>query len=516
MTARKKKPGKRAGAASAPRTVEDRIYARQQGSGAPRYYLDLRDVDGRRVPLCEPLQTRATTDYGMAVELARIVVGEAEESQRARSAHALESRILGLNPAASLGAFADRHLAKEKALGNWSASWATNCRRMLSTAVLFFDGIQPNADPQAWAARRIPAGPRSLQTISTPDVGAYMEWLASTPCSTGAPLGGTARSHHLSALSRLFRRACSEGLCDRNPCQALLDRPKSPPTSTKLFEVREVALILEAARRYDAVNPGAHMLPVVAVLAYAGLRWGEVCGLEVDEVRRGIALGVLDVTSDSERSVKTRQSIRRIPLAPELQRILEDYCRRVPRLAGPLFADVRADGTAVRMTCRRRSFDSIAAALGMAPKAVRPRRLRVSFATYRAACENVSVVDLAGEMGHSGLDLLGRTYARARMTRLRMGEHLDYSAARWLTDDDVALIDNIRPRTERHSEDSRQIAERFLSAIAGMGARRAAAFSQVDINAVKRLRRGAAAPGRLKGKTLRVIERFLAQQERAA
>ena len=86
--------------------TRSRIYTRQRG-GAIRYYVDLRDLGGKREPLVLPGETRATTDKSLAETLAAQRVTDVQR-KRAQS----QSRmVVGLPPVTTLAAYASEHLA---------------------------------------------------------------------------------------------------------------------------------------------------------------------------------------------------------------------------------------------------------------------------------------------------------------------------------------------------------------------------------------------------------------------
>src|SRR5690349_464781 len=85
--------------------TRSRIYTRERGGGM-RYYIDLRDLGGKREPLVVPGETRATTDESLAETLAAQRV---TETQRKR-AESQGRKVVGLPPVTKLAAYANEHL----------------------------------------------------------------------------------------------------------------------------------------------------------------------------------------------------------------------------------------------------------------------------------------------------------------------------------------------------------------------------------------------------------------------
>lgn len=245
------------------------------------------------------------------------------------------------------------------------------------------------------------------------------------------------------------------------------------------------------------------------MLAYTGIRFGELSNLLIQDVRAGLPLGVLDVSSDADRSVKTRTSVRTIPAPPALVEILDAHCRAQPRLTGRLFE--QENGLPIRDI--RRMLSAVARRAGMALNAIRPKRFRTTYATWRPTVDGVTLLDVQQELGHASLTMLAKVYGRTRHTKISMGAHLDYNGARWLSAEDWSGLESIRP-TAKVAERMRERAEvvrAFLASVDGLSVNRAETVSGVERNAIRRLRAGQAAPENIKGRTLAGMREHLAR-----
>ena len=105
----------------------------------------------------------------------------------------------------------------------------------------------------------------------------------------------------------------------------------------------------------------AFWLPLIAL--FSGMRLDEVAQLRLCDLQLDEETGrwLFDISRSGGRSVKTRSSIRRVPMHPELQKIgllryRESLIDRGAAIEGPLWPDVRASGARTRSSAWSKWF----------------------------------------------------------------------------------------------------------------------------------------------------------------
>ena len=152
---------------------------------------------------------------------------------------------------------------------------------------------------------------------------AVQHWLAELGCGTDdtKPVGAAVvkRTHHV--LSRILADAVRDNLIAKNPVAGL----KLPRTSRKrpvYLTHQQVALLTAAADEHG---------PMVLLLAYTGLRWGEAVGLRVrdlDLLRKRVTIVENAVQSGTSIHVGTPKAHKQrvVPLPPFLVPHLARQC----------------------------------------------------------------------------------------------------------------------------------------------------------------------------------------------
>ena len=236
---------------------------------------------------------------------------------------------------------------------------------------------------------------RDLASITTVDVGEWIQWLYKQPNGRGGRLTQATARKALSCLSDLFKRAKSEGYSLQNPTSDLYHKPRPEQTTATYWEPWQVALLLEAARSLPADHVhrgrgnGGRILagtypwiyPLVATAALTGLRKAELLGLMVDDV--DLHLNRIFVRPNAHRPLKTKRATRTAPIWPQLREILQEwmYGGETPRTSGLLFT---APGRGV-VGDLRKSFDQMGELCGLEEAEVRTRRFRHTYCSARLA-----------------------------------------------------------------------------------------------------------------------------------
>ena len=132
-------------------------------------------------------------------------------------------------------------------------------------------------------------------------------------------LSKTTLQHIKGVLSGIFTHAKNEGAFDgANPVQeARIPGNAREPAETYAYNLTEICGILDLL----PVLPKA----VVATAAYAGLRRGELRGLEWADYRGGALNVNRSVWQDVVNKPKTRASAKPVPVIRQLAEILEEY-----------------------------------------------------------------------------------------------------------------------------------------------------------------------------------------------
>jgi integrase len=231
---------------------------------------------------------------------------------------------------------------------------------------------------------------RDPTSVTVENVRELVATLRRTPSGRELPDGRKATMgdgnvrHHLNALSGLFRRAGSEGYVPPgyNPVAAMLEKPSGHPAEARWLEVPDAALLLEAARTYQAPDDGTRFgYPLLATFLLTGARETEVYGLELDDV--SLERRIVAYRPNRWRRLKTSGSQRTVPLWPQLEAILRQYLRGPHRPAGELLFPSLASGQEAMLTDSRKLLDHIAERAGWRPGEIRSKALRHTYCAAR-------------------------------------------------------------------------------------------------------------------------------------
>ena len=191
------------------------------------------------------------------------------------------------------------------------------------------------------------------------------------------------RAQYRANIGVLFGHAERRGMIDKNPVPRT-EKPKLVDASPEIFTPDELRSLLETASREVP-----HVVPMLAIGAFAGLREAEIQRLDWSEV--DLARGHIEVTAAKAKSARRRI----VPIQPNLAAWLQPYSGMT--------------GLVVPVGARRKL-----ARVREAAKLTRwPNNgLRHSFASYRlAAIHNAPQV--SAELGHTSPQMLYRYISRA-------------------------------------------------------------------------------------------------------
>jgi integrase/recombinase XerD len=249
--------------------------------------------------------------------------------------------------------------------------------------------------------------PPQAALLDTAMVAGFMVWLGR------AGLSARSAVRYLSSVRGLCRFLVREKALASDPC-ALVDRPRVGRRLPRALALSEVERLLEAAAADTALARRDRAM--IHVMYGAGLRVGELCGLELGHVdlRRGVVRA-------HGKGVRQRLVPLGEPALAALERYLVD--RRTQRHAErsrALFLSPRGGPLTRQAFFKRLRHYAVAAGIG---SKVHPHRLRHSFATHLLAggADLRSVQALLGHADistteiytHVATDHLKTSYTRA-------------------------------------------------------------------------------------------------------
>lgn len=443
----------------ATKSLHDRIYRREYGSGNVRLWADFRDFDdvggGQEAVKPEGVGQALLWEWEDADGKERLIKranrwvrSRLDELEDARD-HRIKT---GVRRAYGLEEFAAEHL-KKKARGDVSDSWLGAVETQMERAVAHFgkdrelSSIRPS-DVREWVeVLRETSNGRNLFCDDCDKRGKMRdsEPVADCPeCGESwriGTLGEKTIRDHLNSLSNLYRRAQGEEAVPQghNPVKAWLgsvedgEKPTGGRTKeAEWLEPHEAALLLEAARTWKPEETGgapncSFAYPLIATVLLTGGRKSEVLGLEVSDVNL-TERHVIRFEPNDHRPIKTDKSVRTVPVWPQLREILGEYLESDEGPdSGLLFPSPR---TGRMIQDFRRTLDAVGGRCGFSEGEVRFHKLRHTYCAARIQTVEhghpVSLYTVARELGHSSTRLIERRYGHLLTNRRTRGEVVEF------------------------------------------------------------------------------------------
>jgi integrase len=320
------------------------------------------------------------------------------------------------------GAYVDPRRAR-MTVAEWSVGWLEGRSHLKPKTVQGYESLMRTRVLPRW-------GDMAMTRVTRSEV---VAWVSSMRAS-GLSASRTRQAFHL--LSRMLEDAVRDSRLARNPA-AGVDLPRMPVTERRYLTHAEIQRLADKAGRYQTL---------VLLLAYTGIRWGEVAALRVRNVdpqvrgRIQIVASVADISgqmvygspkSHAQRSVPVPAFLRE-PLAEQLAgRDRDDLVFTAPQ-GGPLRLG----------NWRRRCFDPAVREAGL--DGLVPHELRHTAASL-AIASGASVKAVQKMLGHASaamtLDIYGHLFS---------GE-LDAVAARLDEAYTEAAADFLRTRGENEA-----------------------------------------------------------------
>lgn len=250
---------------------------------------------------------------------------------------------------------------------------------------------------------------------------------------SGKPLGASSKRSLFAALNAMFADAVEFGLLATNPVE-LVVRPKQPRSKPRALPPARVTELLAESAQHP-------WHAVVALACFAGLRRGEILGLQWRDV--DFEAGTIEVVGNLTRTSeglcrgdpKSEAGFRTVPMVNPLQSILRDRRRsqQEDRLHNPRpwpdndLVMTQPDGHPIDPRTVSRWYEKLARDIGLDDHGL--HALRHSAATMQLASRTASIVDIAKQMGWSNPQMLTEVYADAVGDNQRAA--MEAAAAAW-------------------------------------------------------------------------------------
>ncbi len=150
--------------------------------------------------------------------------------------------------------------------------------------------------------------PMRLRDVAPVDVRDYKAYLQTIKRFKPATI-----NRHLAALRTYFYWAIDEGLITENPVR--VRNTEEPQTAPRSISEREYHRLLRAVQKAG----GKRDIAIIQVLRHSGLRVGELCNLELEDIRMSERKGKVIVRSGKGRRY------REVPLNLDARRALQEY-----------------------------------------------------------------------------------------------------------------------------------------------------------------------------------------------
>jgi integrase len=219
-------------------------------------------------------------------------------------------------------------------------------------------------------------GPQPARILTGKQIASWVHSLALAPQTVNS---------YLTRVSAVFSYGVRHGHLERNPTN-VIERLKFVDKAPEIFTVDQLRAVLTQAAD---MLPGARLVPLIAVGAFAGLRTTELMRMEWEDIN--FRRGFIEVPAHKAKTARRRL----ISIAPNLQAWLAPYANHT----GPVW-------------CRSRNGFNWNL-LEVSKRAGLPKwphnGLRHSFASYHLA-HHCDAAKLALAMGHTGPGLIFSNY----------------------------------------------------------------------------------------------------------
>jgi integrase len=251
--------------------------------------------------------------------------------------------------------------------------------------------------------------PRRIQKLSVPKI------LAATKGMNQPRLSAGAVTKQLKALQSLLSWSVANGYLEHNVAMGItVAQAKEVADKRIAFDADDLQKIFAEIGQFRVRNPSGFWLPLLA--AYTGARAGELIQLGANDICHRDGIDFISINAENGKSLKTKSSIREVPIHPELVKcgFLEYVAAR--RAAGDdrLFLELKRE-TSDRITEKfSKAFLRYRRSIGITD----PRKVFHSFRhSFKEACRAASIGEEIHDSltGHSN-GSVGRGYGGVPLT----------------------------------------------------------------------------------------------------
>lgn len=210
----------------------------------------------------------------------------------------------------------------------------------------------------------------------------------------------------LGVLRQIYKMAELDGVIDVNPCRGIKLPPSRPGERQPLTSEQVWTLIDVAENQQDRV--------IIAVLAYTGLRWGELAALRVSDYRPADRRILIERAYTDDRGALSLgpvkdHAVRTVVLPSAVAEMLDRWLSRRYHESADTLIFMSSAGTPLRnRNWTQRSLAPITHAVG---RQVTPHHFRDTAASLAIAA-GASVMTVARMLGHEDPSVTLRHYAR--------------------------------------------------------------------------------------------------------
>jgi integrase len=277
----------------------------------------------------------------------------------------------------------------------WPTYHADACSRLQEATIASYEGVWRRA-----VERRL--GDRPLHEITPREISMWRVEMQK------AGKGPEAIRMSMMLVQAMFTLALEWGEVSTNPV-ALVRKPRQG--RQRAIDVMDPKLV-ERIRRWMLAHGDPFSATLVSVLAYSGMRPGEALALERRHIRNDTILVEQAVARGRIKLQKTGRIYRTVDLLPPLRDDLASWIASSERDAPTDRLFPRDDGEWFRVddwnNWRNRKFYEAFDDLGISRR--RPYDLRHSFVSLMIREGELSIVELADQLGHAATETL-KTYA---------------------------------------------------------------------------------------------------------
>jgi integrase len=284
----------------------------------------------------------------------------------------------------------------------WPTYHADVCSRLQEATIASYEGVWRRAVEQR-------LGDRPLDEIVPREISMWRVEMQR------AGKGPEAIRMSMMLVQAMFTLAVEWGEIDRNPV-AFVRKPRQG--RQRAVEVMDPGSV-ETIRRWLIARGDLFSATLVSVVAYSGVRPGEALALERRHIRKDTMLVEQAVARGRIKLQKTGRVYRTVDLLPPLRDDLHAWFDQSGRAEPNARLFARDDGAWFTMddwnNWRNRHFYEALDDLGIDRR--RPYDLRHSFVSLMIREGELSIVDLADQLGHSATETLkthGHVFAEYR------------------------------------------------------------------------------------------------------